>query len=62
MFMEPFKGLISGPLNQLAFGSAQGSADALSSLGLPESEASALGGFGMMPGWLIALLFNSVGL
>lgn len=61
MFMEPFTGLLSGPLNQLAFGSAQGSADVAMSVGVPEDTAYTIGGYGMMPGWLIAAMAHMIG-
>lgn len=62
MFMDPFEGPISGPLNQLAGGSAAGSIGAATALGSSEANAGMIGAFGLMPGWIIAAIANNFGL
>lgn len=62
MFMDPFTGIISGPLNQLAGGSAAGSMFGAQALGSSEVNAGTAAAFGLMPGWVVAALFNNFGL
>ena len=62
MFIEPFDGILSGPLNQAAAGSAAGSMAGAQALGSSEMDAATIGAFGLMPGWIIAALANTLGL
>lgn len=62
MFMEPFTGSISGPLQNIALGSTQALVEGSLALGMSEEMATTVAGFLYMPGWLVAALFGSAGL
>ena len=62
MFMEPFTGSISGPLQNIALVSPGLLAKGSLALGMPEDMATTAAGFLYMPGWLVAALFSNFGL
>ncbi|GEM_PF-5089608 len=62
MFMEPFTGPISGLIQNITGGSTMASVEGLGALGVPENAAMTAGAFAMMPGWVIAAIFNNFGL
>ncbi|HJE90220.1 MAG TPA: hypothetical protein K8V11_04355 [Dietzia timorensis] len=62
MFMDLFDGPVSGPLNDLALGSAGGSAAGAQALGSSEQNSGIIGAVGLMPGWIVAALAHNLGL
>lgn len=62
MFMAPFTGSISGPLQGIAWGSTDAMYKGSLALGLPEDLVSVAAGFLYMPGWVVAAIFHNVGL
>ena len=62
MFMEPFTGSISGPLQGIALGSAQALSNGSLALGSSEETATTIESFLYMPGWFVAALFSNLGL
>lgn len=61
MFMASFDGPISGFIQSLTGVSVGALVNGLGSVGVPQDLATIMGGFAMMPGWVVAALFHNIG-